>query len=285
MIRVLDAVVNTLPVANDFSAGLGNFTLINPDNGITWQPIVLTSCDPAGDTAYFVENYVYSDYGQDALELPIHLDLTQITAPMLDFKVAYAPYYDGNFFIDSLKVLVSDDCGASFDILYRSGGAELSTTTSGIGPGNLYEYNAFTPESCEEWREVSLDLSAYAGKFITVRILNQSGYGNNMYVDDISLVGTPVSGTNQAPTAMVIRLQPNPASNTSWAGGQLPGSTELQFTLLNSAGIAVWQTNQSFPAGNWQQRIPLEQLPVGLYWLKVQDSEGHYRLEKLVVGR
>ena len=285
MIRVLDAVVNTLPVANDFSAGLGNFTLINPDNGITWQPIVLTSCDPAGDTAYFVENYVYGDYGQDALELPIHLDLTQITAPILDFKVAYAPYYDGNFFIDSLKVLVSDDCGASFDILYRSGGVELSTTTSGIGPGNLYEYNAFTPESCEEWREVSLDLSAYAGKFITVRILNQSGYGNNMYVDDISLVGTPVSGTTQAPTAMVVRLQPNPASNTSWAGGQLPGSTELQFTLLNSAGIAVWQTSQSFPAGNWQQRIPLEQLPVGIYWLKVQDSEGHYRLEKLVVGR
>lgn len=36
MVRVLEPVVNEMPVSNDFSGGLDNLTVLNPDDGITW---------------------------------------------------------------------------------------------------------------------------------------------------------------------------------------------------------------------------------------------------------
>jgi PKD repeat protein len=102
MITVLSPVINGIPPDIDFSSA-DHFTINNPDNGITWQAILLEGCDVTGDTAYYVDNYNYSSYGQDEIVLPINMDLTQILDPKLHFMVAYAPYYDGNAFIDSLK--------------------------------------------------------------------------------------------------------------------------------------------------------------------------------------
>ncbi|MEP6701069.1 MAG: PKD domain-containing protein, partial [Bacteroidota bacterium] len=110
MIEIQKPEINPVPPIIDFS-NTDNFTIVNPDDGITWEPIVLTSCDPEGNTAYWVHNYIYGSYGQDQIMLPANLDLTQIQNPMLSFSVAYAPYFDGNYFIDSLLVLLTNNCG------------------------------------------------------------------------------------------------------------------------------------------------------------------------------
>ncbi len=282
MVRVLTPVINTLPVANDFSGGLGNLTVLNPDDGITWSPVNITACDPAGDTAYFVENYVYSSYGQDEILLPINLDLTQIVQPILRFRVAYAPYYDGGIFIDSLKVLVSADCGSSFQTIFRSGGEALSTTTSGIGPNNLYEYDAFSPQSCEEWREISLDLSAYAGKYITVKFLNQSGYGNNMYLDDIGLAGDPLVGVAAPETPARFRIQPNPATNIAWVQGHGLQHEQLVLSLYNATGQQVWSRAMQVAAGPWEVPVPVASLPGGVYWLNITGDSNRKWTGKVV---
>ncbi|HJW31431.1 MAG TPA: PKD domain-containing protein, partial [Saprospiraceae bacterium] len=171
MINVLQATINPIPPEIDFS-NEDNFTINNPDGGITWSPIELVGCDPSGDVAYFVDNYNYSSYGQDELVLPVNMDLTQAIDPKLHFNVAYAPYFDGNSFIDSMKVLISNDCEQTFHILFRSGGEELSTTSTGQGPNNLYEYYVWKPENCEEWRPVTLDLKAYEGQYVTIKFLS-----------------------------------------------------------------------------------------------------------------
>jgi photosystem II stability/assembly factor-like uncharacterized protein/PKD repeat protein len=282
MVEILAPVVNTPPVVNNFSNGLGNLTILNPDGGITWAPVDLTTCNPNGDTAYYVNNYTYSSYGQDEILLPVNLDLTQIVHPTLSFRVAYAPYYDGNFFIDSLKVLLSDDCGSSFQTIFRSGGEALSTTTSGIGPNNLYEYDAFSPQSCDEWRNITLDLSAFSGKYITVKFRNQSGYGNNMYLDDINLSGMQVSGTHSPSAQMRFAVQPNPADETTRLNGTMPTAGQAILTLENTAGQVVFQQVLQLQEGPFEQPVSLERLPAGVYWVKFLTESGRVGVQKLI---
>lgn len=283
MITVKESVVNHLPVKCDFSNGLSNLTIVNPDGDVTWEPIVLNTCEPGGDTAYWVHNYVYSGYGIDDILFPTSLDLTTAKHPTLKFRVAYAPYFDGNAFIDSLKVLISADCGNSYTTLFRSGGEALSTTTSGIGNNNLYEYDEFTPQNCDEWREIELDLSAYEGKYVTLKIVNQSGYGNNMYVDDISLVAESSTSTQTPHSEILMKLQPNPARNTAWLRGKLPAAAQLELSLSNALGDLLRRESVEVPAGNWERPLDLSTLPSGVYWLRV-ESGGESRVFRLVKG-
>ncbi len=285
MIEVQDFISNSLEVSNDFSNGLDNFTVVNPDGGITWEPTVITTCEPAGDTAYYVHNYVYSSYGQDEMVLPVNLNLTQVIDPELRFRVAYAPYYDGNAFIDSMKVLVSDDCGAYFATIFRSGGEALSTTTSGTGPNNLYEYDEYSPASCDEWRDITLDLSAYEGKYITVKFLSQSGYGNNLYLDDIVLTGTMlVSTTNPNPGAFEAQAVPNPSNGATQLTGISGTEQTLRIALCSTTGQVLWQTHKRTGAGAWNLPLPTETLPSGVYWVKIGTEKGEWQVLKLVRG-
>jgi len=283
MVKVLDPVISQLPVANDFSAGIGSFTIVNPDNGVTWEPVVLNTCAAEGDTAYFVNNYIYSSYGQDEMVLPINLDLTSAVSAGLHFRVAYAPYYDGGFFIDSLKVRASADCGTHFQTIFRSGGEALSTTTSGLGPGNLYEYDAFSPQNCDEWRDTVLDLTPFAGKYVTIKFQNQSGYGNNMYLDDIFINAELVSGASNITKVVKFAVQPNITMANAVVSGSSPGSTTLALSLVNTTGGIVWQKVMDVQAGKWAENISMGSLPAGMYWLKVVDANGFSGVQKVYV--
>lgn len=280
MITVLEPVINAVPPPIDFSTK-ENFTIVNPDNGITWAPVELTTCDPGGDIAYVVNNYEYSSYGVDEILLPVNLDLSNVEALTLRFDVAYAPYYDGNAFIDSLKVLLTNNCGTSFTTLFNSGGEALSTTTSGEGPNNLYEYERFSPKNCEEWRSVSLDLSAYAGQYITIKFVNQSGYGNDMHLDNIWLE-TILVATEEVTSKINISLQPNPTSGRSIISGRDIPQQEMELTIHSSTGTKLFGKTIFVSEGKWQEAIDLNTYPAGMYVVKLKGKDGLVFTEKLV---
>ncbi|MEO6132334.1 MAG: PKD domain-containing protein, partial [Saprospiraceae bacterium] len=280
MIDIQTPEINPVPPLIDFS-NTDNFTIVNPDNTITWEPIVLTNCEPEGNTAYWVHNYIYSSYGQDQIMLPANLDLTQTQNPTLSFSVAYAPYFDGNYFIDSLLVLLTNNCGKSYHTIFRSGGAELSTTTSGIGTDSLYEYEEFTPQNCEEWRQVSLDLSEYAGQYVTISFLNKSGYGNNMYLDNILLDGMAVAINNPV-QSVHLKLSPNPTSGDVILSGEGIFQSTLTINVFSSTGTRVLG-KKIIPVGeHWKETLSLKNLPTGVYLLKVNSDKGLLWTEKIV---
>jgi hypothetical protein len=276
MVQILPATVNNPPVETHFSEGTFPLTVVNPDGGLTWEPVNLTTCNLTGDTAYFVHNYVYSSYGRDEMLFPINLDLSQMATAILRFDVAYAPYFDGNAFIDSLFVQLSVDCGATTRTLFRSGGEALSTTTSGIGANNLYEYEEFSPQSCEEWRPIEIDLAEFLGRIITLRIVNQSGYGNNMYLDNVSLNGNFLVSTTQPsdPSLLQLSLYPNPAHGQTRLKGNAPFPTQASLEILDATGRTVQQRSLQLPAGAWEQAVNLESLPIGVYWVKLRGTNG-----------
>lgn len=270
MITVLDPIINDIPPLIDFSE-VEHITIINPDNGLTWEPVDLTGCNPSGDIAYFMNNYENSSYGQDILALPLNLNLSSVDVATLTFDVAYAPYYDGNAFIDSLHVLVTDDCGYEYDYLLRTGGEELSTTTSGEGPNNLYEYEKFVPANCEEWRHVSIDLTAYAHKFITIHFLSKSGYGNQLYLDNILLKAIIVDNVENVKRDP-IKIYPNPTSGLLYIDMIEDHDRVISSTLTNLAGQRIQLDNFRNVAGMLQ--LDLSGFAQGIYFLQVMTSKG-----------
>ncbi|MFM2207257.1 MAG: hypothetical protein RL213_1232 [Bacteroidota bacterium] len=124
------------------------------------------------------------------------------TAPArLTFNVAYAVY--SSAYHDSLAVSVSTDCGVTFQRIYAKGDDSLATVPPFAG--------RFQPSSPNDWRTETVDMDAYLGySDVILRFEFISGYGNNIYLDDINISGSNTSVSEETVSSSVI-LFPDPA--------------------------------------------------------------------------
>ncbi|MEZ5022415.1 MAG: hypothetical protein R2728_03985 [Chitinophagales bacterium] len=146
------------------------------------------SANCTGQLSAYFDNYTdTSVYGTfDGLLAPT-IDFTNITNATLTFDYAYAQYTSGSTtYNDSLIIAVATGCAPStYYIIYEEGGAGLATASPHI--------DVFTP-TCNEWQSIQVDLSQYSGEeYVTVAIVNHSGYGNILWVDNINIVETQPS--------------------------------------------------------------------------------------------
>jgi hypothetical protein len=110
----------------------------------------------------------------------------------------YSPAYH-----DSLAVSVSTDCGATFQSIYIKGDDSLATAPPFGG--------RFRPTSPNDWRTETVDMDAYLGySEVMLRFEFISGFGNNIYLDDINISGSNTSVVEEAGTSPVL-LFPDPA--------------------------------------------------------------------------
>ena len=111
-------------------------------------------------------------------------DLTTAPAALLKFDVAYARFQSSN---DGLKVILLNNCSmdvSSGIIVYDKSGAALATTAS--------TSSDFIPAN-DQWRNEAVDLSAYIGQSnFQLAFVGFNDWGNNLYIDNVSLTTTPV---------------------------------------------------------------------------------------------
>lgn len=99
----------------------------------------------------------------------------------LKFDVAYARYSAS--YADTLKVLVSTNCGATWNTVYAKWGSTLATAPD--------QTTAFTPAAAQ-WRTETVDLSSYIGQpDVQIVFRNCSGWGNWLYLDNVNLTTQP----------------------------------------------------------------------------------------------
>lgn len=156
------------------------WSVINPDNGKTWQNKYVGGSKP-GDSAAYINFYSYSTKGQiDDLISPTY-NLVNATNPKLNFKVAYRYYSTTS--TDSLKIFYSTDCGNTYNPvpIYQKGGVELST-------GSLLT-SSFVPTTSSDWRDEVISLQPFIGSNIKFKFQAVNNYGNNLYIDDITVTG------------------------------------------------------------------------------------------------
>ncbi|MES2514198.1 MAG: M43 family zinc metalloprotease [Bacteroidota bacterium] len=137
--------------------------------------------------------------------------------------------------IDSLNIYISTDCGGSWTRLYTKGGTQLSTSAGVLT-------TAYTPTANTQWARDSVSLSAYVGQAsVYLKFESRSGWGNNLYLDNINVKYTPSSAPPVASfSTAATRCVGSPItftdgstnSPTSWTW-TFPGSATPTSTLQN----------------------------------------------------
>ncbi len=277
----LDGIV--LPVEEKFEEedlSSNNILINNPDGFFTWERSD-EGISIEGEHSYVMNNYNYNfnslgvEPGQyDDIELPL-LDFSDYDEVVLTFQLAAAQYssFDSGTEWDTLQILISTDCMESFDVVYNKSKEDLVTTE------NPY-MSAFVPE-LKDWRKEEVNLSDYIGnERVKVIIRNISHYQNNIYLDDLNLIGSFATSDKGLLSSRTISLYPNPGSAVVTLSLGNMAIKPKQIIWYNSTGQAI--RNFSAATNNLYQ-MNVSKLPKGLYLVNLLFEDGNTVSKKIII--
>ena len=264
----------------DFENGVpANWTIENPDNATGWE-LKQVGGSQSGNQAMYVNLYFYAATGaRDALISPV---MNVSTYGDLTFSFDHAYRRSSNSEEDSLIVYASTDGGNTYPHRLLSL-AENGNNNFATGP--ITGGGSFTPATTSDWCFAgnngseckTVDLAQFQGeenfrlKFETV-----SDFGNNIYIDNIRLLGTCniVSIRPDLAQQTGFVLFPNPAKDkVSLSIERLPAGP-LQIRVYNMMGGEVLNRDFSFVQGNFQTELSMGFLPAATYGVKIRFKDG-----------
>lgn len=170
----------SLPLSEGFENGVfppAGWSFINPFNNSIWK---ITTPGKNSAHSLYIDNFDNDNTGQwDELRTP-KLILSNTDPVVITFDLAHKNYPDPQF-NDSLNVLVSNDCGATFTSYFNKGGAALATAGSSS--------DGYVNPAPGDWitQKITLDGSILSAGNIIVAFRSTSEYGNNIYLDNINI--------------------------------------------------------------------------------------------------
>jgi anti-sigma28 factor (negative regulator of flagellin synthesis) len=208
-------------------------------------------------------NFSYSASGQiDDIITPA-IDLSSITNPGLTFQVAYELYTSPTAtltYSDTLQVLISTDCGATYQSIYKKFSTNLTTTTPPFA----------TPEfkpTATQWRQESISLGAYTTATTAfVKFRSITDYENDLYIDDINIA--TLSGINAQSASQGVSVYPNPSVDGKFLVDIKKDEHSVQrISVYDILGTKVFEIKDNIPAGTYDMN--LERLSSGTYLVEI----------------
>ncbi len=232
-----------LPYAEGFNAGAipANITTINPGtDAAEWEHTTSANAG-TGTGSITMNNFDEDTRGTiDWVLLPT-FDFSGQTNVMMTFDVAYARF-DATY-NDTLIVAVNDDCGTLYTPVYYEGGSDLATAAD--------QNTLFTP-SAAQWRNDTLDLSAYDGlSAVKIGFINVGGWGNAVYIDNINIISSSPCAITSSITAQT-DVSCNAGNNGSATALGANGATPYNYNWSNGANTA---TANNLAAGTYTVTI------------------------------
>lgn len=132
-----------------------------------------------GSRSFVFDNFNNDEKGKTAYLLSQRINASIYDSISMEFMLAAALYDAIN--LDTLEIMVSPDCGKSFNSVYKKWGTALSTKAG-------FTATEFIPVK-SDWKKESIDLSRFKGNDIQIRIRGTNQYGNNIYLDNINISG------------------------------------------------------------------------------------------------
>ena len=205
-------------------------------------------------------------------------DLSSVPSPQLYFDYAYNYFYSIQYgeLDDSLAVLLSTDCGATWNQIFFNYGAGLTTA---LTPGDSNEYTPAT----NEWKTQTIDLSAYASqKNVLIKFSARNNYGNDIYIDNIN-ISSPLGITQNHGNISRVNVYPNPASDQFTMAINVNSSERTNIALYNVMGQLVSLKSYNLDAGENKLTVQADQLANGIYTILVSSASGSYQTKISVV--
>lgn len=257
-----------LPFYEDFeSEDLSDrgIRVYNPDGNYTWERSEI-NLSTSGNYSYFIDNYSYNpfeveDYhAHDDIRLPF-IDMTDYQSVEMSFSVAaaqYTPLHFNNDW-DTLQVLVTLDCGETYELVYEKYAHDLVTYDEPLA-------TPFQPKS-SQWRTDVINLSDYIGyDRVGVVIRNISSFENNIYIDNLKIVDGHATFITESTTTNPVVLYPNPVRDKLYIKD---ADRVHKAYIINQLGQVVL----SVKGDDLSDGIHVSQLPAGIYYLHIQDVE------------
>lgn len=251
-----------------------NFTIANPDRGITWQR---TDYGSGSAHSAVLRNYFYDmNHATDDLLGPA------MAAPATDsirlvFDVAAAtttPIGTPNNFWDTLEVFVTFDCGKTLvPTGYKKWGETLVTRRA---PADAEFY-----PTGSEWRKDTVELThLLQGRPYRVVFRNTCNWENNVYLDNIRLESRPV---HPALREKGLLIWPN-AFRERFFVEFLQWPEDLRgIAVYDALGREMYRREQLPRSGN-RVTIDLVNAPNGVYFVKLFYSH-QVRTYKIVKAK
>jgi PKD repeat protein len=239
-------------------------------NAITWEPVFnIIGSSGVTTNATYINNFDYSPVGGQDGFARIEVNLGSAVSPMMTFDVAYARA--NAFANDGLRIDISTDCGATYTPSgYLKQGLQLATTVNTPQP--------FVPTAGAQWRNDTLNLAAYVGQTVSLKFVNISASGNNLYLDNINIAD--ITGINETALNASVNIYPNPSSDglfTITIDGAIDADatfilTDIQGKLLESKTERV--------GTSYKSKVNLSGRDKGVYILEIRTDMGvnRYRL-------
>lgn len=261
----------TAPVVQDFVATLfppADWTRINGGGSATWTRVAVGATAANGSAK--MDYYNSADGDEDLLYTP-KVDLSNLTNPSLTFKLAKAPYTG---FVDQMDILASTDCGATWTTVWSKSDPALSTVAALT--------SAFTPTSgsTTQWRNESASLSGFAGQTEVLFAFKAiSGYGNNLYIDDINIQSSTGIGENAETTT--ISVFPSITSGDVYVNLGNLNTLNAVVTVLDASGKLV-ETFEAKKDNADNVYVNLANRQNGMYFIQV-EAEGQKIVKKVIL--
>jgi len=267
------------PVVQDF--GLTTFPpsgwyINNVNSSQTWERSASVGAYQISpkNSAEYPFYYVTSPDLDEMYMLSTDLSDASQTEAYLKFDYAKAKYSGLN---DELKILASSDCGESWTTLFDKDDAHgLSSVTSSAD---------WKPTLASQWKTDSLDLSQFIGQpNLIIKFQAISGYGNNLYIDNINVNYATLTGISAIPSELSWSVYPNPTSDVAIVSVNFPNIVDAQVQVYNSLGQLAKSTDYKTVIGNQNFILNVADLAGGIYSVRLLAGNKSYT-EKLVIGQ
>ena len=242
-------------------------------NNYTWEQILnITGSAGTITSAAKINNFDYSPAGgQDGLAR-IEISLAGAVSPIMTFDRAYVRAFVSP--IESMRIDVSTDCGNTYTPTgYLKAGAALATAPNSTTP--------WTPSLASQWRKDTLNLSAWVGQDISLKFVNISASGNNLYLDNINIA--EFSGINEPSLNADVNIYPNPSGNGIFniAVNGIKNQSAV-FSIKDIQGKLIEQRSENI-YDNFKTTVDLHQCNKGIYFLEIRTDAGVNRFKLSVL--
>lgn len=235
----------------------------NADGGGQWSLSSSVGGYGTSSQCTIFDNYNIDSQGTTD-DLNFGLNTQNMSTLNLTFDVAYAPW--GGSYSDTLDVLISTDCGASYTTVFSKGGTTLATAPA---------FTSMYVPAATEWRTESISLSNFVSyDKVIVAFRNKGHWGNALYIDNVNITNDlNVPFVNQKP----LRIYPNPINS----GGNLTIKCDeviQELRIIDQQGKIV-QLAKNFTGSILRLNSDIK---TGIYTISM-ETEKHIYNTKLVV--